>query len=202
MPAVVITLQSPQLLGSKDLELPDDVPMSQLLPALVQVLGREFGLPPGHYQLARRSYVLRDHEMLSDVPIIRGDILRLYPARVAASQAGPGHGAVHYLSSSNLTTPNGRIIALNSFGKNELLIGRYDPRTQQVPDIDLSDEPQGDTVSRAHALLRRQDDQWFIVPTVTLNPTKVGNAVVQPQQSHLLKAGDVIALGDIRLTFT
>jgi len=202
MSSVIITIQSPQLSGAKDLELPDYVPMKQLLPQLVQVLVQESRLPPGHYQLSRRSRVLRDYEAFSDVPVLGGEILTLAPAHAPGLQVGPDHRAAHYSSSSILTTPSDRVIALNNFGKHELLIGRYDPRTHRVPDIDLSDEPQGDTVSRAHALLRRQGDQWFIVPMATRNPTGIGDVIIQPQHSHLLKSGEMLVLGEVQLVFT
>lgn len=198
MSSVVITLQSPHLQGAIDLELPDDVPMNQLLPKLVESLG----LSPSHYRLARRSRILRDGETLQIAQILTGDILTLTSTQAPRSQAGAGHGVTHYMSSAILTTPSGRVIALDNLGKDELLIGRYDPRSQQVPDIDLGAEPQGNTVSRAHASLQRQGGQWNIKPQATRNPTRIGKQVVSPKELCPLKSGDVITLGDVQLTFS
>jgi len=196
--SVVITLQSPHLPGAIDLELPGDVPVGQLLPELVRALR----LPPADYRLARRSRILRDDETLFAAQVLLGDILTLLPAHAAPSAAYPGHGATQYISSARLTLPSGRTIVLDNFGKEELLVGRYDPRLLQVPDIDMTGEPRGDTVSRIHAMLRRQGGRWFIVALSTRNPTRVGGMLVPPQRSHPLQSGSEIVLGAARLLFT
>lgn len=199
MSSLIITLKSPLLPGAIDLELPGDVPMRRLLPELARALH----LPPDTYYLARRSRVIRDDEALFDVHILMGDILTLQPAHAPPPpRTAPGHGATQYIGSALLTTASGRVIALNNFGKDELLIGRYDPRILQVPDIDMTGEPHGETVSRVHAMLRRQRNRWSIVALSTRNPTRVGSTPVPPQQSHPLTSGDVITLGGAKLTFT
>jgi pSer/pThr/pTyr-binding forkhead associated (FHA) protein len=93
------------------------------------------------------------------------------------------------------------VIALDNYGKPELSLGRYDARTGECPDIDLSEEPAGSTVSRSHALLRKQGSQWTLISLSTKNSTHVGNTRITPHQSRLLKSGDVITLGGAELVF-
>jgi pSer/pThr/pTyr-binding forkhead associated (FHA) protein len=100
-----------------------------------------------------------------------------------------------------LRCESGATIALDNFSKTELTIGRYDARSGKSPDIDLSEETDGNTVSRPHALLRNQDDQWYLLPISTTNTTRVGNAKLTPQQSWPLQPGDVVILGLVRLIF-
>jgi pSer/pThr/pTyr-binding forkhead associated (FHA) protein len=100
-----------------------------------------------------------------------------------------------------LRSQSGLVIALDNYGKSELSVGRYDARTGKSPDIDLSEEPHGNTVSRAHAQLRQQGQQWVLVPLSNKSPTYVGNILLNPQQPRTLKPGDVITLGNLQLTF-
>lgn len=198
MSRLVITLQSPLLPGAIDLALPGDATMRQLLPELVRALR----LPPGAYRLAHHSRVVRDDETLFGARVLRGEILTLLPAHAPLPAAAPRRGATQYIGSAVLTTAGGRAIALDNFGKDELLVGRYDPRAIQAPDIDLAEEPHGETVSRLHAMIRRQGGRWFVVALSTTNQTRVGGTVVPPRGSHPLTPGDVIALGGASLTFT
>lgn len=198
MSSVTVTLQSPLLPGAIDLALQGDVTMRQLLPELVRALR----LPPGAYRLAHHSHVVRDDETLFGAGVLRGEILTLLPAHAPLPAAAPRRGATQYIGSAVLTTAGGRAIALDNFGKDELLVGRYDPRALQAPDIDLTEEPHGETVSRLHAMLRRQGGRWFVVAMSTANQTRVGGTVVPPRGSHSLTPGDVITLGGASLTFT
>jgi uncharacterized ubiquitin-like protein YukD len=193
----VITLQSRHWPESKDLELSGKVPLKRLLPELRGALN----LPPGKYQLARQSRVLLEDETLFDAHILTGDILELLSDQDAPSQADDALRTRPYALSATLTTANGHIIALDNFGLDELLIGRNTSPTSQLAHIDLGDEPDGDTVSRPHAQLRREGDQWIILPLKTHNPTRVEDEIVPSGQSRLLKSGDIICLGGARLEF-
>ena len=44
----------------------------------------------------------------------------------------------------------------------ELALGRHSEDRSYRPDVDLGDLPNGRTVSRRHARLFRQDDEWFL----------------------------------------
>jgi len=206
MNTLIITLHSPSPRGALDLELPGDVSLQNLLPELVRALQ----LPPTDgagqpiaYQLVHqtRGRPLRETDTLLDAGVGTGDVLSLAST---ASQIGtaPGSSSSGGLGTSALLrNASGMVIALDNYGKAELTIGRYDTRTGKSPDIDLSEEPSGNTVSRSHALLRKQGHQWVLVPLSTRSTTQVGNTPLVPQQSWPLKSGDVITLGAVRLVF-
>jgi pSer/pThr/pTyr-binding forkhead associated (FHA) protein len=93
------------------------------------------------------------------------------------------------------------VFALDNYGKQELTLGRYDARTGESPDIDLSEEPNGNTVSRPHALLRQQGAQWMLIPVSTKNPTTIDGIQIPQGRPHPLHHGNVITLGDVDLIF-
>jgi uncharacterized ubiquitin-like protein YukD len=206
MSSIVITLASTLLQGGGiDLELPADVPLQSLLPVLVrelQIASTDRAGQPITYQLIhhRRQRSLQGSETFRSAGVATGDILSLSgvgaqaPDRTKVVGRGPEASAL-------LRCESGAVIALDNYGKPELSVGRYNSRTGECPDIDLSEERAGSTVSRTHALLRKQGSGWALVPLSTKNPTRVGNTRVSPQQSRLLESGDVIALGGVQLVF-
>jgi uncharacterized ubiquitin-like protein YukD len=204
--SVVITLQSDLLQGGTiDLELPAEVPLQDLLPPLVRALGIAPNNQAGQsmsYQLShhRRRHPMQGSETLRDAGVATGDVLSLvsvgpHPGARRSSTAGVSS------RSALLRCESGTVIALDNYGKHELSVGRYDARTGDSPDIDLSEEPGGGTVSRSHALLRKRGSQWVLIPFSTKNRTHVGNARIGPNQSHPLKSGDNVTLGSVRLVF-
>jgi uncharacterized ubiquitin-like protein YukD len=207
MSSITITLQSSLLQVSIDLELPDEVTLHNLLPDLVRALklpsvdntGR-----PIAYQIIHqaRNRSLHGDDTLQGTGIVTGDVLSLVSTSLPAGAVPPGWSSNTQGNSALLRCASGKVIALDNYGKPELTVGRYDVRTGKSPDIDLSKEPAGDTVSRSHALLRKQGSQWTLMPLSARNPTQVGGTRLAPQQPHLLNSGDVIALGAVKLTFT
>ncbi len=201
MRTVVVSLQSPR--GSIDLELSGEVPVRNLLPELVRVLQ----LPavdnvrrPIAYQLVHRQRPLRETESLLEAGVVTGNTLFLVSTSQTGSVPG-GAGGSHGGTSALLCCPSGMVVALDNYGKSELTMGRYDARTGNSPDIDLSGEPEGNTVSRSHALLRKQSNRWVLIPLSTKNPTMVGKTRLAPQQAQPLNSGDRITLGAVELVF-
>ena len=207
MSSITITLQSSLLQVSIDLELPGEVPLRNLLPELARVLQ----LPPTDsvgrsitYQLVRQAQgpSLRETDTLQSAGVVTGEILSLAAGVLPARTVPRGAGGSRVGASAMLRCASGKVIALDNYGKPELTLGRYDVRTGKSPDIDLSEEPAGDTVSRSHALLRKQGRQWTLTSLSAKNPTQVGGARLALQQPRPLQSGDVIALGAVKLTFT
>ena len=207
MSSIIITLQSSLLQEAIDLELPGDVMLQNLLPELARALKLPLADVAGQaitYQLVHQAWQrpLQGTDTLANAGVVTGDVLSLVSA---ASPIGAGAGGVsrgYEAGSVLLRSESGMaVFALNNYGKSELTIGRYDERTGNSPDIDLSEEPDGGTVSRSHALLRKQSNQWVLVPLSAKNLTQVGNASLAPQQSWPLKSGDIITLGAVRLVF-
>jgi pSer/pThr/pTyr-binding forkhead associated (FHA) protein len=68
--------------------------------------------------------------------------------------------------------------------------------------IDLSQEPQGLTVSREHAWLTLRSGQWRVAPSSrSRNPTMVNGQIVAPGSDALLEDGDLLKVGGVTLTF-
>lgn len=98
-----------------------------------------------------------------------------------------------------LVSPSGREYIITGM---VALIGRSDPRTGLRPDVDLSAEEYGRTVSRRHAFIKRSGTDWYIEANPRVrNPTLVNGEVVPREGQVLLQHGDVVQLGGVKLTF-
>jgi serine/threonine protein kinase len=86
--------------------------------------------------------------------------------------------------------------------KDEVLIGRADPRGKVVPDIDLSVYGGGTAgVSRQHARLLRTGEGWMIEDLRSTNGTFVNDRRVPPSQPTPLNDGDSVRCGQLVLNF-
>lgn len=90
------------------------------------------------------------------------------------------------------------------FPKKETVIGRRDPATGTMPDVDLTSYAgyrMG--VSRRHAVIRLRNNEVEIFDLGSSNGTGVNGMRLQPHQPHPLRDGDSIALGkmNIRVLF-
>ena len=84
----------------------------------------------------------------------------------------------------------------------ETLLGRYDPVTDQRPDIDLTDVDLKRSVSRRHARIVRTDQGWTITEEVgALNGTSINGVKLVTGKPHPLAEGDRVGLGTVRLVF-
>ena len=71
-----------------------------------------------------------------------------------------------------------------------------------VPDIDLSPETHGNTVSRRHARIQSERGQWFLVTEPkTENSSFLNDVLLQPTKVVPLHDGDKIQLGGVILQF-
>lgn len=88
-------------------------------------------------------------------------------------------------------------------GKYEYIIGREDPISNIFPEIDLTDHG-GDTagVSRQHARITLQGNQYYITDLQSTNYTFVNQQQLQPNLPTPLYKGDEIQLGRIKLIFS
>lgn len=87
-------------------------------------------------------------------------------------------------------------------GKNEVLIGREDPVSNIYPDIDLT--PHGGEeggVSRLHAKVFANGDQYLIEDQNSTNFTFVNKQKLAPKTPTPIKSGDEIRLGRVVMTF-
>lgn len=86
--------------------------------------------------------------------------------------------------------------------KDDVLIGRADPRGKVVPDIDLATYGGGTAgVSRQHARLLRKGDDWMIEDLHSTNGTFVNDKHIPPSEPTPLNDGDSVRCGQLMLTF-
>jgi serine/threonine protein kinase len=106
-----------------------------------------------------------------------------------------------------LVMSSGRNIKIS---EPQVLIGRHDPETGFVPDVDLGreDPSTGRTVSRRHARLRFINRRWVLTQEPMIaNWTAVNNVVLENDQSlrpldgYPLESGYRIDLGYVTFTF-
>ena len=83
-----------------------------------------------------------------------------------------------------------------------ILIGRHDPVTGIHPEVDLSKEELGKSVSRRHAKIEFRDGKFFLTEEIgTLNNTTVNGVKLETGVMTPLLGGDEIGLGAVKLLF-
>ena len=84
----------------------------------------------------------------------------------------------------------------------ETMIGRYDPVTEQSPDIDLTDLDLKRSVSRRHARLIKSEDGFSVVEEIgALNGTFVNGTKLDAGQPRKIQDGDEVGIGLVKLIF-
>jgi CRP-like cAMP-binding protein len=112
--------------------------------------------------------------------------------------------------SLQVTQPPPALIALHVTGadktialdpaRTDFLIGRPDPLTGAVPDIDLGSFDGNRTLSRRHARLLRDGGAYFVrEDSATTNGTHVNGARLQTGVSVPIKPGDKLYFGSIEV---
>ncbi len=93
----------------------------------------------------------------------------------------------------------GTTFALSS---EESLIGRFDPVTEQMPDVDLTQVDLKRSVSRRHARMIRTDDGFTLTEEVgALNGTFVNGAKLATGRPQPVVDGDKVSIGMVKLVF-
>jgi pSer/pThr/pTyr-binding forkhead associated (FHA) protein len=205
METIVVTVNIPSLNRVVDLEVSADVPLWQLLPPMTS------GLKLPHPQRAGQPLIYQltlsrddtqrpigQNETLLEAGVLTGDYLTLTQTGAPAAPAMP---VLRAGPTALLRTQAGQVIVLDNYGQTELRIGRYDARTGQSPEIELSDDPDGKTVSRSHARLSKRGEQWTLTAVSSSSPTYVNQQPLKPQESQVLKPKDQIRLGDVNIIF-
>ena len=84
-----------------------------------------------------------------------------------------------------------------------VLLGRYDAATNTSPDVDLTGYGAETTgVSRQHARLSIHDGSLYITDLGAANSTYLNGLRLTPRQPRILRDGDEIRLGMLRLQIT
>lgn len=86
------------------------------------------------------------------------------------------------------------------YPKAQTTLGRRDPNTGTMPDIDLTNYAGYRLgVSRMHAVIKMNDKRLEIYDLGSSNGTSVNGARLAPHQPYLLRDGDVIVLGKMSI---
>lgn len=88
--------------------------------------------------------------------------------------------------------------AINS---NYVIVGRRDPKRNIRPEVDLSSIDPRMTVSRQHARIRYEKTFFYIEDLKSHNKTRLGQLTLTPLKAELLRPGDVIYFGSVRMVF-
>ena len=89
-----------------------------------------------------------------------------------------------------------------SVTNHETLIGRADPVTGIIPDVDLSDEENTRSVSRRHARLIAKDGKFYLAEEVgALNGTYINGKRIRPGVLTDVSDGDMLLMGMVPLHF-
>jgi hypothetical protein len=80
---------------------------------------------------------------------------------------------------------------------DQIRIGRADPQSNILPDLNLMDDNGDMGVSRVHAAIRSTKQGLTIVDLGSTNGTFLNNAPLSPQSAYPLKNGDEIRFGDL-----
>lgn len=84
----------------------------------------------------------------------------------------------------------------------EVMIGRRNPLSSQIPDLDLDPFGGGSAgVSRQHARILRRDKGWFLEDLQSTNGTYVNEVRLLPRRPIQLRSGDLVRFGQMTLVF-
>ena len=107
----------------------------------------------------------------------------------------------------DITSPLGLKLTILDSGRDvevpltkEVTIGRLDPASASFPDIDLtSDGGLEKGVSRRHVQITRRGSEVFAKDLGSINGTFLNRKKLTPYLPHVLKSGDELQLGRLRL---
>lgn len=190
---VIVNVRQAHQSGDMDLEVPAEIPASELVDLIAKAMGWTQVAydviiePPG------RS--LKPSESLADAGAWDGVSLVLIP-QGGASQF-EGEPITH---TARLNSPEGGIYLMD---KMPVMIGRKSIASNaSMHLIDLSNEPEGRSVSRNHAQINRIRDEWTLTPLHgRQNRTIVDGIQLEPAQPHILRDGMQVQFGRVLLTF-
>ena len=121
-------------------------------------------------------------------------------AATASTVSGQGSTEKNADSGLRLVSEDGGVVF--SLDDAETMIGRYDPVTKLMPDVDLTEVDPKRSVSRRHARIVRRDDEFVIIEEIgALNGTFVKGAKLITGQAQQIQDGDDVAVGMVKMVF-
>lgn len=118
---------------------------------------------------------------------------QMIPATPASQSPAPGHPRI-------VVMPSGVYFDLS--GRNEVTLGRLDPITPVIPEIDLTAYGADEAgVSRKHCRITLAGNQFFVEDLGSSNRTTVNAVMLQANVRHPLNHGDQLRLGRLIVNF-
>jgi CheY-like chemotaxis protein len=94
----------------------------------------------------------------------------------------------------------GTTITLQAQVKDNMILGRSDPASGFIPEVDLTScDAFAKGVSRKHAMIFMQEGKLMLKDLHSTNGTHLNEMVCSPQNDYRLRHGDEISLGRLRL---
>jgi serine/threonine-protein kinase len=120
--------------------------------------------------------------------------------------AGQGSGSGPRVTAQLVVVGTVDMVKPFRIDKDSILIGRMDPHTGIFPEVDLTKHDPQIKVSRRHARIYRQGEQFFIEDLASVNGTVVnsingGSVRLNPKSPRVLAVGDELKLGETTLKF-
>ncbi len=98
-----------------------------------------------------------------------------------------------------LYSPDGNTLEIPE--KDDVMIGREDPMSDVIPDVDLTDLGGLESgVSRRHAVIHRSGADYTVEDVGSLNGTYVNKERIQPHAPKSIKSGDEVKFGKLSLS--
>ncbi|HKY05676.1 MAG TPA: FHA domain-containing protein, partial [Blastocatellia bacterium] len=125
---------------------------------------------------------------------------------MAGAQSGFASGPVSRVTAQLVVVGTADMVKPFAIDKESVLIGRTDPHTGIFPEIDLTMYDPETKVSRRHARIYRQGEQFLIEDLGSVNGTVVnsisgGSIRLNTKSPRVLSAGDEVKLGGTTLKF-
>jgi uncharacterized ubiquitin-like protein YukD len=191
---------------SRDLDLPADLPVQQLTPALAQAIAHpDLKAADGDLRFILKfvnsGEVISPEATLASAGVLHGDLLRLL---VKATPAGlKGAEAPLRFSGPGFAAAAGPAFPLR---RTTSTVGRADPGSGIVGSllaVDLTDldDPGSPSVSRRHAQVIHRQGEYFLTDLRSTNGTYLNGQRLEPDDRARLHHGDQVRFGDVSLTF-
>jgi hypothetical protein len=175
--------------AGKDLEVPAEIPATELARLLADALGyAQTGTNVLHYNIYAEPLgrLLQPEERLIDASVWDGSTLLLhsYPTAYFVASSGRRY----------------------QWTQQEIWIGRVvadsQQQTQATHWLDLGEEPEGKTVSRRHARLSFDTGKWWLTAAPqAMNSVWHNGHALNPGKPQVLQDGDKVQMGGVVLHF-
>jgi hypothetical protein len=207
MPRVILTISSPLFDEDQEVSIRENLPIRTLMAEIL----KEFNLSEGSYSVRFRdtNKPIDMDKTLEQSGVQTGAALVVNLERRA--QARPVIGVAADANARRAITGSVRA-ALREESSGTVYEIRFQPAIIGRPDannpvsnenlvVNLGNLEAAKSVSRHHARIMEQNDQYYLESMADNNPTYLNGGLVRLGERRLLESGDTITVGSIKLIF-